>query len=633
MTLFRILIVWCVVSVASAASAEAPATFAVVVGNNHSLNGRRPDLHYADDDAAKYFEILQTIAPDQVRLLSALDADTSRLFPQVLEHALAPTKSALLDVGRELAAAVSDANQRGQQTELYFVFAGHGDVDEGMGFIELADARWSARDLEAWLRDIPFTRAHVILDSCNSFFMLGTRKPGGRYYATSEDAVRALSGRMPNVGVFLSTSADGDAFEWSEIQSGVFSHLVRSGLVGAADANADGQVDYLELAAFVATATHDVVNPNMRPHVFARGPGGHDEVPIVTSKRTGTRRLQLLEPEAVRLRLRDPNAIPLLDANMEAHNAYVLQLPARWANAALIEREARPQAGAEPESLSLPQQPEHLTFAALEHVAARGNRARGPADIFDKLFKTPFGLRALAQYQRELKTSTPPVYGVSREDAERMGLLLDQIAAAEHERRIASAIGSLGITAFYALYGGSMLAFNQRLSYIQETGANVVAGLSLGLGALSLGTGIYRFFSLRGGEQLALDYRSALAAESGDYARAFAIANESLRKVAAAETRQRWIEGIGGSLLFVGAGLALTGHELDQHTPDARVNARAVAGAAMLLGVATLFRAILIESPVQRLLKVWENDSRGLQLQPVVAPVAGGAYLGIEGRY
>jgi hypothetical protein len=37
--------------------------------------------------------------------------------------------------------------------------------------------------------------------------------------------------------------------------------------------------------------------------------------------------------------------------------------------------------------------------------------------------------------------------------------------------------------------------------------------------------------------------------------------------------------------------------------------------------------------PVQRLLEVWENDSRSLQLQPVLAPVAGGAYLGLEGRY
>jgi hypothetical protein len=53
----------------------------------------------------------------------------------------------------------------------------------------------------------------------------------------------------------------------------------------------------------------------------------------------------------------------------------------------------------------------------------------------------------------------------------------------------------------------------------------------------------------------------------------------------------------------------------------------------MLLGAAIMINAIMIESSVQRLLKVWENDSRSLQLQPVISPLAGGAYLGVEGRY
>src|SRR5512140_2079062 len=55
-------------------------TFAVVIGNNKSLGRRRPDLHYADDDAARYFEILQTIAPGRVSLLAQFDRDTQRLF-------------------------------------------------------------------------------------------------------------------------------------------------------------------------------------------------------------------------------------------------------------------------------------------------------------------------------------------------------------------------------------------------------------------------------------------------------------------------------------------------------------------------------------------------------------------------
>ncbi|HXN30529.1 MAG TPA: caspase family protein, partial [Polyangiaceae bacterium] len=301
MTMRRVLLVLFAVFVvtlaAPAGQAAVPAhraAFAVVIGNNRSLGSRRPDLHYADDDAAKYFAILQTVAPDQVSLLADFDDDTARLFPEARVRAVAPTRAELLRVGRELAVRVQAAADAGSETDVYFVFAGHGDVDQGIGFVDLADARFTSLDLEQWLRAIPFSRAHVILDSCTSFFMFGARGPGGRYYATPEDALRSLAARLPNVGVFLSTSAEGESFEWSEIQSGVFSHVVRSGLLGAADADGDGNVSYVELAAFVATATADVANPNMRPHVFSRGPGGRDDQPIIGAHgRTGARTVRL----------------------------------------------------------------------------------------------------------------------------------------------------------------------------------------------------------------------------------------------------------------------------------------------------------------------------------------------------
>jgi len=82
------------------------ASFAVVIGNNRSLGIRRPDLHYADDDAAKYFAILQTLAPGGVSLLADFDEDTARLFPVARAQAIAPTRTELLRVGRELAERV-----------------------------------------------------------------------------------------------------------------------------------------------------------------------------------------------------------------------------------------------------------------------------------------------------------------------------------------------------------------------------------------------------------------------------------------------------------------------------------------------------------------------------------------------
>src|SRR4030095_4110219 len=125
------------------------------------------------------------------------------------------------------------------------------------------------------------TRSHVILDSCNAFFVLNSRRPGGRHFVTPDDATRSLRANLPNVGVFVSTSAEAEVFEWSELQSGIFSHAVRSGLSGAADANADGEVTYDELAPFVTIATRKVKNPLFRPQVFARGPGGDNRSAMV----------------------------------------------------------------------------------------------------------------------------------------------------------------------------------------------------------------------------------------------------------------------------------------------------------------------------------------------------------------
>ena len=112
-------------SVGPAASPER-LSFAVVIGNNKSLGRRRPDLHYADDDAARYFEILQTIAPARVSLLAELDRDTERLFPTARAQAQPPTGKALDAVGRRLAAQVQAARQAGHETEVYFIFAGAG---------------------------------------------------------------------------------------------------------------------------------------------------------------------------------------------------------------------------------------------------------------------------------------------------------------------------------------------------------------------------------------------------------------------------------------------------------------------------------------------------------------------------
>lgn len=611
-----------------------PRRFAVIVGNNRSLNGRRPDLHFADDDAARYFEILTTLAPGRSYLLTRFDRDTSRLFSSARSQTRSPTRLELERLGAKLRQQVKAAQREGRDTELYFVFAGHGDVAQGEGFIELADGRFRSRDLEAWLSQIPFTRAHVILDSCNSFFMLGVRKPGGRHFATSEDAARALSSRLPNVGVFLSTSAEGETFEWSEIQSGIFSHVVRSGLLGAADANADGAVSYMELAAFVDTATRDVRNPNMRPHVFARGPGAEPETPIVQLRSMEqVRRFALHERDPLRLRVRDADGLLLLDAHIEGDNPLTVALPDGWAESAVIERMGAQSGGAWAgnEVYPIPNHAEPVTLASLEHMRPRST-ARGPAEAFRALFATPYGPRALSAYVKTRKRSPPPVFGISRQDTLRMQLVLDQIARVERSQRVTGSMATVGVGGLMAVAGVHTLDHDPGLSSGDKTEARIFGGILLGTGSLLSLAGFAALWAQTKGEKVAGEFRRTVSAR-GDTARAFAVADQRLSELTRRRELGRWTLGILGGGFALASATILTLNEVDPPSDDKRKVRRLLWGGGVVAGASMLASALVATTPRDILTTIWRDDPSLNQYQPSIAVGPDGAYLSLAGAF
>jgi hypothetical protein len=654
-TLFAGLCSWCSPATASAAeevqtpasTPEAPAastpgtpaarerlSFAVVIGNNKSLGRRRPELRYADDDAARYFEILQTMAPGRVSLLADFDRDTERLFPTTRPQATAPGLRNLEVAGKRLAEQVRTARAAGHETEVYFIFAGHGDVAEGEGFIELSDARFRSRDLEAWLRAIPFTRAHVILDSCNSFFMLGVRKPGGRHFATSEDAARALAARLPNVGVFLSTSADGEAFEWSEIQSGIFSHVVRSGLLGGADANADGAVSYLELAGFVETATADVQNPSMRPHVFARGPSALDHTPIARlHSMSEVRRFDLEATGPLRVRLKDSSGLPLLDAHTEHARPLRIALPQSWSRGAVLEREEPATRGAtgpaERRFYAVPEEPAKVTLAALVDVGPPDAR-RGPGETFQTLFARPFGPQALARYAHERLSRPAPVYGVSQQDTERMQLVLGEIERSERGRRLSEGIGGIGFGMLLGGAGVGVLSFDSDLSRSEKKEARVLGGVLLGLSGLFLLGGTGALFIQTTGEEAASEFRR-LVKDGGDPARAFAAADERLRELAKKRRAERYAGLFFGGLIALGSGTGLVISELTADQGGSRLAPRLGWSAGILAGGMMIGDALLLQTPIDSLTKIWRDDPSLNQYQPTLSISRDGAVFGFQG--
>jgi hypothetical protein len=627
-------------------SAAAPLerlTYALIIGNNKSLGRRRPDLHYADDDAARYFEILQTLAPGRVALLADFDRDTAGLFPEAKRQTSSPTRANLLATGRRVADEVRAARRAGHEVELYFVFAGHGDVEQGQGFVELRDARFRSSELEDFLHSIPFSRAHVILDSCNSFFMLGVRKPGGRHFATSEDAARALSARLQNVGVFLSTSAEGEAFEWSEIQSGIFSHVVRSGLLGGADANNDGAVSYLELAAFVDTATAGVRNPNMRPHVFARGPGAQNDVPISRlQSMTGVRRFALSDAGSLRVRLRDANGLPLLDAHSEASHGLRVALPEAWARGATLERTEgtpRPAEGTPPRKLyAVPEADAPVTLALLQEIAPR-SAVRGPDETFQALFAAPFGPSALARYEAARGKAPPPVFGVSKEDAARMDLLLDQLAQSARGKRLMDGIGSIGFGALAAGAGIALLDVDENQSSDSQTKDKVFGGILLGLGGITVVGGSISLAIPSKTEEAAAEFRRIIDS-GGDPAQAFAVADAHLQELVRKRRAERIGEAFFGALVFVGSATVLTWSEVTADEDYDKTASRLGWGAGMVAGSMIFTEAVLDRTPVDSLTKIWQDDPSlnqyqkprsGVKLHPTVGVLRGGAFFGLTG--
>lgn len=298
---FALTLSWAVIS---QAAPRPESRFVVIVGNNQSLTPGVAPLRFADDDAARWYEILAPTARE-ISLFTVLDAESQRVFREEARVAEAPTRARLLarlgDYNRKMQAARAE----GSDPVLVFVFVGHGEVGtDGEGFVSLLDAPFSRGDL---FREViaPSQAAfnHIIVDACNSYLMVarrgGAAEPGPdasaaiRRYIADEDL-----GRYPNTGVLLSTTRAQVSHEWSEYRGGIFSHEVRSGLVGAADVNGDGRVEYGELRAFIAAANLRVDDPRARLEIFSAPPALDRDRPLFDLRASRISHFVLLPREA-----------------------------------------------------------------------------------------------------------------------------------------------------------------------------------------------------------------------------------------------------------------------------------------------------------------------------------------------
>lgn len=536
---------------------RAPSVLALVIGNNRSLGAARPDLRYADDDAFKYALFFRALAEsDRIEVLTRPDGESRELYPADLVTG-APTRDDVEAAATRLRRRVAAAEAEGRPSVLYLVFAGHGDEEGGRGFLELEDGRLDRDGLRSLLEAVGAKTAHVILDSCNSFFVIHPRRPGGRLWATPADVTGGLEARGVDVGVFVSTSAEAQTFEWSQLMGGVFSHAVRSGLSGAADADKDGRVSYAELEGFVGTAASGVKNPLYRPHLYVRPPPSGDV--LVDLREAAARRIELDGFDSV-VTFRDEHGVRLVDVNPEPGFSPLLVLPA-FGSISLMT--ARPDGEGR----------RHYYEKDLGRGArvtpkdlSPGESPRGSDALFSQLFDEPFGPVQLARYERDKERAPPPVYGLSRAQEQRLELQLRVLGErAEADRLVAGGVG-LAAAAGALTTGGVLLAADYTSGRLEQ-------GPSEGTftGATFLGVGVA--YGLLFGSQILVPTEEERIYRAFVDEPAFTAAERTTRVVRAVEALEEraediraereasaWILGGTGALMVLGGGALVGAH-------------------------------------------------------------------------
>jgi hypothetical protein len=386
-------------SARAASAPSSPEIFALVIGVNQSVDARQPPLRYADDDAARYRDLFRALGA-RTYLLSRLDDNTRTLHPDAAGEAILPRSTELTATVTRLAADVAAARARGAGAMLYVVYAGHGSVEGEHGYLTLEDRRVTGADLAVEVFDrIRADRSHLIVDACSSYLVVLGRGRGGErqpLHGFTEERESIL--RRRDVGFLLSTSSARESFEWSAFEAGVFNHEVRSGLLGAADADGDGLITYAEIAAFIRRANEGVPNERYRPEVFWRPPAGADT--LVDLRTALERRVEIPRRDHGRYYLEDARGVRLADFHSGPRSTVRLVRP-RGASRLYLHRET------DDREFVLGDAPAVASTADATPVAPRVSR-RGAADeAFNGLFALPFDGGGVTNVGSRITTGDP----------------------------------------------------------------------------------------------------------------------------------------------------------------------------------------------------------------------------------
>lgn len=323
----------------SYASASPVDLYALHIGVNlPPPNSNLVELKYADDDAIRFFNLTKEITSHSA-LLTVMDKPSQRRHASLADKIKPPQQQHLINAMEDLAQRMAISKNANRRVVFLLSYSGHGIKNQQGVKLALLNGQLGRDFFEKRLPQLPADAIHLFIDACHSEGLLASRGIRGERNAKAQplradvaDTTfgRTFFSRNPHIGAIFSSTQDAVSHEWSELEAGVFTYELVSGLSGAADINLDGQIGYGEISAFVAAANRSIPNPQALVKMVVEPPRhmGSDEILNIRWFST-TPRLVATRTDLGHFYIERQDGMRLLDAHLEKGRPLQILLPTK----------------------------------------------------------------------------------------------------------------------------------------------------------------------------------------------------------------------------------------------------------------------------------------------------------------